>query len=267
MIATALSIAGSDPSGGAGIQADLKTFGALGVFGLTAITALTAQNTRGVSGVHLVPAGFVQDQLASIFADVRVDAIKIGMIATSTIAEAVANALSEYAQDIPIILDPVMIAKGGASLLDPQAINILQTRLMPLATLMTPNLAEAAALLGEPMATTREQMLAQGRALIAQGVSAVLMKGGHAPMEECCDLLLFQGREEWFWGERIHTKNTHGTGCTLSSAIAAHMARGDNIRDAVFASKQYIQGAIEEADTLHVGTGHGPVHHFHALWT
>lgn len=264
-IRNVLSIAGSDPSGGAGIQADLKTFAARGVYGMAAITALTAQNTQGVCGVQSVSADFVARQIAAVFADVRVDAVKIGMIANGEIAEAVAEALAAH-RGIPIVLDPVMIAKGGASLLDHRAVSVLINHLVPLATVVTPNLPEAAALLAEPEAVDRATMQAQARKLLALGVQAVLLKGGHLPVADSPDVLVHGADTVWLEGKRINTANTHGTGCSLSSALAAELAKGLAIADAVFAAKAWLSGAINGADQLEVGTGHGPVHHFHALW-
>jgi len=265
MIATALSIAGSDPSGGAGIQADLKTFSARGVYGMCAITALTAQNTMGVSGVHLVPPAFVADQIRAVFADVRVGAVKIGMIANAEIANAVADVLQDHT-DIPIVLDPVMIAKGGHSLLEPDAVTAMKTRLLPRANILTPNLPEAACLLGQSEARTRAEIEAQGRALLLLGPDAVLMKGGHLQGGDSPDLLISKSSTTWFEGKRIDTKNTHGTGCTLSAAIAAEIAKGVEINAAISNAKTYLLGAISAADDLQIGAGHGPTHHFHQLW-
>ena len=265
MIATALSIAGSDPSGGAGIQADLKTFSARGVYGMCAITALTAQNTTGVSGVHLVPPAFVADQIRAVFADVRVGAVKIGMIANAEIANAVADVLQDHT-DIPIVLDPVMIAKGGHSLLEPDAVTAMKTRLLPRANILTPNLPEAACLLGQSEARTRAEIEAQGRALLLLGPDAVLMKGGHLQGGDSPDLLISKSSTTWFEGKRIDTKNTHGTGCTLSAAIAAEIAKGVEINAAISNAKTYLLGAISAADDLQIGAGHGPTHHFHQLW-
>ncbi|MGB0412424.1 MAG: bifunctional hydroxymethylpyrimidine kinase/phosphomethylpyrimidine kinase [Pikeienuella sp.] len=264
MIANALSIAGSDPSGGAGVQADLKAFAANGVYGMCAITALTAQNTQGVSGVHLVPPEFVSDQISAVRADVRVDAVKIGMIANAEIADAVADALNDYRG--PVVLDPVMIAKGGASLLADAAVESLKLRLVPRATLLTPNLPEAAALLGTAVAETRAEMVAQGERLLALGPAAVLMKGGHLTCEDSPDVLITPDGATWFAGPRVATKNTHGTGCTLSSSLAAGLAKGLSVTAAVEAAKAYVAGAIGKADLMSVGSGHGPVHHFHRLW-
>lgn len=265
-IANILSIAGSDPSGGAGIQADLKTFAARGAYGMAALTALTAQNTQGVSGVHLVPPAFVTAQIADIFRDVRVDAVKIGMIASADIAEAVANALSPR-RGLPIVLDPVMVAKGGASLLEKQAVEALTLRLLPLATVLTPNLPEAAALLGEAEAVDRAGMEDQARRLLALGPKAVLLKGGHLPGSHSPDVLATRDGLRWFEGVRVLTRNTHGTGCSLSSAIAAELGKGLALAEATAAAKSFIAGAVRMSDALSVGSGHGPLHHFHAFWT
>ena len=266
MIRNVLSIAGSDPSGGAGIQADLKAFAARGVYGMAALTALTAQNTQGVTGVQAVEPDFVAQQIATVFADIRVDAVKIGMIANAGIADAVADVLSAH-RGIPIVLDPVMIAKGGAPLLAPEAVDVLSRRLLPLATLVTPNLPEAAALLGEAPATDRKGMARQAGKLLARGPRAVLIKGGHLEQEDSPDVLVTANEVCWFEGARIATANTHGTGCTLSSALAAELAKGSDVGEAVAAAKAYLMGAIAAAGDLTVGTGHGPVQHFHALWT
>ncbi|MCA0257726.1 MAG: bifunctional hydroxymethylpyrimidine kinase/phosphomethylpyrimidine kinase [Proteobacteria bacterium] len=265
MIANVLSIAGSDPSGGAGIQADLKAFSARGTFGMAVLTALTAQNTQGVSAVQTLPPDFVAEQIRMVFADVRVDAVKIGMIANAGIAEAVADALAPH-RGVPIVLDPVMIAKGGAALLDPAAVAIVRERLLPLATLITPNLPEAAALIDAPEATSRAEMEAQARALLERGPQAVLVKGGHLNLPQSPDFLATADRSLWFEAERTATRNTHGTGCSLSSAIAAELAKGCVVEVAVARAKAWLAGAIAEAGQLSVGSGHGPVHHFHDLW-
>jgi hydroxymethylpyrimidine/phosphomethylpyrimidine kinase len=265
MIRNVLSIAGSDPSGGAGIQADLKAFAARGVYGMAALTALTAQNTRGVSGVHLVPAAFVADQIRSVLSDIRVDAVKIGMIANAEIADAVANVLRRH-RDIPVVLDPVMVAKGGANLLDPDAVDVLTRRLLPLASVLTPNLPEAAALLHADVAQSRKAMAEQSEALRSLGPAAVLVKGGHLAGDESPDVLATSDGLHWFEAIRVPTVNTHGTGCTLSSALAAELAKGDELHHAVAASKAYLAEAVAKADTLNVGSGHGPVQHFHQLW-
>ena len=265
MIANVLSIAGSDPSGGAGIQADLKAFSARGTYGMAVLTALTAQNTTGVSAVHLVPPDFVAQQIADVFADVRVDAVKIGMIATGEIARAVARALEPHA-GIPIVLDPVMVAKGGAKLLDPAAVSALKSELVPLSTHLTPNLPEAAALCGAPVATTRDEMAQQATALRALGPDWVVLKGGHLGGADSPDLLAGSGKPIWLESKRTETKNTHGTGCTLSAAFAAELAKGNGTVPALRNAKSYLSGAVASADNLTVGHGHGPTHHFHALW-
>ena len=265
-IANILSIAGSDPSGGAGIQADLKTFAARGTYGMAVLTALTAQNTQGVSGVHLVPPAFVAAQISDVFSDVRVDAVKIGMIASADIAEAVAGALARH-RGAPIVLDPVMVAKGGASLLAREAVEALTRRLLPIATVLTPNLPEAAALLGEPEATDRAAMEAQAKRLLALGAKSVLLKGGHLPGGQSPDVLATSDGLRWYEGVRVLTRNTHGTGCSLSSAIAAELGKGRPLADAVAAAKSFIAGAVRSSDMLAVGSGHGPLHHFHALWS
>jgi len=265
MIRNVLSIAGSDPSGGAGIQADLKAFSARGVYGMAVLTALTAQNTQGVSGVHLVPPQFVADQINAVFADVRVDAVKIGMIANAGIADAVAAALADH-RDIPIVIDPVMIAKGGAALLAPEAVDVLTRRLLPLATLLTPNLPEAAALLHQSVATNRAEMAEQAERLRALGPAAVLVKGGHLDSDESPDVLATAAGLHWFEARRVPTKNTHGTGCTLSSALAAELAKGASVQEAVAIAKDYLADAVAAAGNLTVGSGHGPVQHFYALW-
>ena len=265
VIRNVLAIAGSDPSGGAGIQADLKTFAAHGTYGMAVITALTAQNTRGVSAVHAVPADFVAEQIRMLFADIRVEAVKIGMIAGAEIAEAVAGALAPHS-GVPVVLDPVMIAKGGTPLLRQDAVAALKRHLLPLATLLTPNLPEASALLGEAEATDCQTMESQARRLAALGCGAVLLKGGHLPGDQSPDVLVDESGVTWFEGSRIPTGNTHGTGCTLSSAVAAGLAKGMPAVEAVRAAKCYIAEAIGAAGRLDVGTGHGPVHHFQALW-
>ena len=264
-IPNVLAIAGSDPSGGAGIQADLKAFAAQRCYGMAAITALTAQNTRGVSGVHLVPPAFVQQQIAAVFEDIQVDAVKIGMIATAEIAHAVADVLQAH-PGVPIVLDPVMIAKGGAPLLRDDAIDAVRTRLVPLATVITPNLPEAARLAGTAVAETRDAMVEQARALRTAGASAVLLKGGHLATHTSPDCLVVDGGVHWYESPRVATSHTHGTGCTLSAALAAQLAHGAALPHAVHTAKSYVTAAIAAAHQLTVGHGHGPTHHFHALW-
>ncbi|GGX64012.1 hydroxymethylpyrimidine/phosphomethylpyrimidine kinase [Tateyamaria omphalii] len=264
MIANVLSIAGSDPSGGAGIQADIKAISANGAYALAALTALTAQNTQGVSGVHLVPPDFVAAQVRTVLDDIHVDAVKIGMIANAEIARAVAATLAQC--KAAIVLDPVMVAKGGARLLEPDAVDSVRRHLLPRAALLTPNLPEAAHLLGKATATTRAEMEAQGKALMQLGPSAVLMKGGHLEGPGSPDCLVTAQGARWYECPRTRTPNTHGTGCTLSSAIAAHLAKGSNIGASVAAAKAYVKNAIAQADHLSVGSGHGPTHHFAALY-
>ena len=244
----ALTIAGTDPSGGAGIQADLKTFSALGAYGCSVITALVAQNTRGVQSVYRIEPDFVAAQLDSVFSDVRIDTTKIGMLAETDIVEAVAERLQRY-QIQNVVLDTVMLAKSGDPLLSPSAVATLRSRLLPQVSLITPNLPEAAALLDAPHARTEQEMLEQGRSLLAMGCGAVLMKGGHL-----------------FTAPRIMTKNTHGTGCSLSAALAALRPRHTNWADTVQEAKSWLSSALAQADTLEVGHGIGPVHHFHAWW-
>ena len=267
-IPNVLSIAGSDPSGGAGIQADLKTFAAHGTYGMAAITALTAQNTREVTGIELVPAAFVASQVDAVFADVRVDAVKIGMLATSEIILAVADALERH-RPPRVVLDPVMVSKSGARLLQEDAVAALRDRLLPLADLITPNLPEAADLLGEPEADSRDAMPDLAGRLAALGPRAVLLKGGHLRAEQSPDYLAAPGEgglpgSHWLEGGRVPTRNTHGTGCTLSSAIAARLALGHDMPKAVRGAKDWLTGAIAAADALDVGSGSGPVHHGHA---
>lgn len=264
MIPNVLTIAGSDPSGGAGIQADLKAFAAQGAYGMAALTALTAQNTRGVSGVHMVPPDFVGAQIAAVLEDVRVDAVKIGMIGEAPVAEAVADALAGYAG--PIVLDPVMVAKGGARLLAAEAVAAVRDRLLPMAAVVTPNLAEAADLLGRGPIADRAGMERAAADLRAAGARAVLLKGGHLGGEDSPDLLLDAAGAVWFEAPRVATRNSHGTGCTLAAALAARLARGEGLAEAARVAKAYLAGALACADALDVGSGHGPVHHFHALW-
>lgn len=265
MTAIALSIAGSDPSGGAGIQADLKTFAALKVYGAAAITLLTVQNTHGVRAVQTVDPAFVRAQIEAVLDDLAVGAIKIGALGSAAVIEAVAEALT--GRPIDIVLDPVMVAKSGDPLLDEEAVAALTARLLPMAAILTPNIPEAAKLTGSPPATTQGEMLAQGEALRALGIPYVLMKGGHGTGPHSTDILLSEGRlPTAFKTARVATKNTHGTGCTLSAAIAAHLAHKFEPMDALQLGKLYVTGCIEAADQLSVGTGVGPVHHFHRQW-
>ena len=260
-----LTIAGSDSGGGAGIQADLKTFSALSVYGASVITALTAQNTREVRSVHHVPPAFVREQLEAVFEDLDVAAIKIGMLGDGAMVECVATCLERWT--VPaIILDPVMVAKSGDPLLESSAVQALVERLLPLAHLVTPNLPEARVLTGGEVLSDLDGMRRASERLVERGARAVLIKGGHLEGDRLFDLYR-EGEEECvFEGTRFETDNTHGTGCTLSSAIAAFRARGVALREAVQEARTYLRGAISRADDLAVGSGHGPVHHFHALW-
>ena len=265
MTPIAVSIAGSDSGGGAGIQADLKTFAALGVYGATVITALTAQNTTGVSAVQDIPPEFIAAQIDAVFSDLDVAAVKIGMLSHRAAIEAVAAGLDRY-QQTSIVLDPVMMATSGDRLLASEAVEVLRAVLIPRALVITPNLPEAAALLDAPKATSESMMREQGERLLALGAKAVLMKGGHAEGPESIDLLIEPAAVARLVSERVATKNTHGTGCTLSAAIAAGLAKGLSLAEAVRDAKAYVTAAIAAANRLHVGTGHGPVHHFHAWW-
>ncbi len=265
MTAIAVTLAGSDSSGGAGIQADLKTFSALGVYGASVITALTAQNTRGVTGIHDVPPDFITAQIDAVYSDLIVNASKIGMLSQPAAIEAVAAGLAKHkAQNI--VLDPVMIAASGDRLLWPEAIDVLRRVLIPRAALITPNLPEAAALLDGPEAKTEVEMREQADRLLALGANAVLIKGGHGKGPESVDFLVEPGGMTRLPARRIATANTHGTGCTLSSAVAAGLAKGLPLADAVGEAKLYVTAAIAASDKLAIGSGHGPTHHFHKWW-
>ena len=252
-----LIIAASDSGGGAGIQADLKTVTAFGAYGMTAITALTAQNTLGVFGIHPVPAAFVTQQIQVVLEDIGADAIKIGMLATAEIATAVADILeSSLARDIPVVLDPVMVAKGGAKLIDAAGMDVIKRRLIPRATLLTPNLPEAEALTGLTVRDT-DSLYPAAEALLAMGAANVLLKGGHLPGKDIFDLLTGEDGTEEFHQHRIDSRHTHGTGCTLASAIAAGLAQGSELMDAVEHARGYVLHAIRIAPGL--GSGHGPL--------
>jgi hydroxymethylpyrimidine/phosphomethylpyrimidine kinase len=266
MTAIAVTIAGSDSGGGAGVQADLKTFSALGVYGASVITALTAQNTQGVTGIHDVPPDFVRAQIDAVFSDLSVDAVKIGMLSMPATIRAVADGLGAHGVR-RIVLDPVMVAQSGDSLLQPEAVDVLRDELVPMALVLTPNLPEAARLLEVEVAVGENQMRAQGEMLLALGPTAVLMKGGHGGGAESVDLLVTENAVVRLAAPRIATRNTHGTGCTLSSAIAAGLSRGLPLEEAVREAKAYLTAALQAADRLSIGHGHGPVHHFHALWS
>ena len=258
----ALTIAGSDSSGGAGIQADLKTFAALGVYGASVITALTAQNTKGVSGIQQVPADFVTAQIDAVMDDLDVKAVKIGMVAQLATIDAIAAGLTRWSPR-HVVLDPVMVATSGDRLLATDAVDALRTKLIPRASLITPNLPEAAALLDEPVASSEAAIESQGKRLLALGCPAVLIKGGHGQGAESIDYLLTGNGAIALAAPRIATKNTHGTGCSLSSAIAAGLAKGEDMETAIRNAKVWLSAAIAAADRLGVGHGHGPIHHFH----
>jgi len=266
MTAIAVTIAGSDSGGGAGIQADLKTFSALGVYGASVITALTAQNTLGVQGIHDVPPAFVEQQIDSVFSDLAVDAVKIGMLSQPAIIETVAERLERH-RATQVVLDPVMVAASGDHLLAPEAVNALRQVLLPKALLVTPNLPEAAAILDEPLAQDERAMCRQAERILALGPRAVLVKGGHGTGHESTDILMDAQGVRRFTAPRIDTRNTHGTGCTLSSAIAAGLAKGLSLDDAIAMAKSFISAAIGASSQLQIGRGHGPVHHFHAYWS
>ncbi|MEG9883590.1 MAG: bifunctional hydroxymethylpyrimidine kinase/phosphomethylpyrimidine kinase [Hyphomicrobiales bacterium] len=262
---TTLTIAGSDSGGGAGIQADLKTFAALGTYGASVVTAITAQNTRGVGAVMDVPAEFVTRQIDAIFDDMTVHAVKIGMLSRTETIRAVAEGLQRY-RPAHVVVDPVMVAKSGDCLLREDAMKSLRDDILPLADLATPNLPEALRLLGLDGPAGREDMEELARRLTAFGPKAVLLKGGHLESNDCLDLLHCAHMTTRFSAQRIATRNIHGTGCTLSSAITALLARGHDMADAVRQAKLYLSAALKQADTLDIGHGHGPVHHFYRFW-
>ncbi|WP_170410959.1 bifunctional hydroxymethylpyrimidine kinase/phosphomethylpyrimidine kinase [Ruegeria atlantica] len=265
MAPIALTIAGSDSGGGAGIQADIKAMSALGVYGASVITAVTAQNTRAVTAVHGIPLDVISAQIEAVLTDLDVRAIKIGMLATPEIIHNVAESIAGF--DGPVVLDPVMIAKSGDALLVAEAVQTLRDVLLPRAAVLTPNLPEAACLLGVEPADSLDQMAAQGHDLCAMGSGAVLMKGGHGKGDICHDILVSaSGVVSEFQAPRQRTRNTHGTGCTLSSATAAGLAKDLPLTEAVTQAHGYLQGAILQADALNIGQGHGPVHHFHQVW-
>jgi hydroxymethylpyrimidine/phosphomethylpyrimidine kinase len=261
----ALTIAGSDSSGGAGIQADLKTFAALGVYGASAITALTAQNTKGVTGIHAVPPEFVVEQIDAVFGDLVVGAVKIGMVAQLAVIEAIVASLNRWSPK-RIVVDPVMVATSGDRLLNPGAVEALRRDLIPIASIITPNLPEAAALLDEAVASDAVAIVQQAKRLLALGCPTVLIKGGHGEGSESVDYLVRADGVIALPAPRVATKNTHGTGCSLSSAIAAGLAKGEALETAVRNAKSFVSTAIAEADRFAVGHGHGPVHHFHRFY-
>jgi hydroxymethylpyrimidine/phosphomethylpyrimidine kinase len=260
-----LTIAGSDSGGGAGIQADLKTFAALGCYGMSAVTALTAQNTVTVEGIYKVPANFVVQQIDAVLNDIGVDSVKTGMLLSTKIIQAVAGRLCS-GNILNVVVDPVMVAKDGTKLFNDNALRTLRTKLLPLAAIITPNIPEAS-LLTEQRIQNRRDMEKAGAALLSLGPKAVLIKGGHRKSLVCADCLCLtteDGKYEvhWFESKRVNTKNSHGTGCTLSAAIAAYIAKGFGIKEAVKRSKEYIDKAIQEGSRYSLGSGHGPVYHF-----
>ena len=261
-----LTIAGSDSGGGAGIQADLKTFAAIGCYGMSVITALTAQNTRGVTAIHAVPPSFAVEQITAVFTDIGADAVKIGMLYSAELIKAVTETLTKYSAR-NIVLDPVMVAQSGDKLLQDDAIQAIKDHLMPLADVVTPNLPEAEVLLGQKIESF-EDMQRAAKSLAQFGGRSILIKGGHLGESKSTDLLYLTEADRFVTleAERVDSPNNHGTGCTLSSAIAAHMSRGSQIEDAVRKAKMFIQNAIRAGAAYKIGHGHGPVHHFFELW-
>jgi hydroxymethylpyrimidine/phosphomethylpyrimidine kinase len=261
-----LTIAGSDSGGGAGIQADLKTIAALGCYGLSAITALTAQNTRGVSGIHPVPPDFAAAQISAVLEDIGADAVKIGMLYSAELIRVVAEQLRKFGAR-NIVLDPVMVAQSGDRLLRDDGVGAITDYLMPLADVVTPNLPEAEVLLGRRIRSW-EDMHAAARDLSGFGSRSILIKGGHREEEDCSDLLYLKAESRFatYPAGRIASRNTHGTGCTLSSAIAAFLAKGEALEDAVRRAKEYISLAIQAGASYRLGRGRGPVHHFFNYW-
>jgi hydroxymethylpyrimidine/phosphomethylpyrimidine kinase len=264
-IPNVLTIAGSDSGGGAGVQADLKTFSALETYGCSVFAALTAQNTLAVTAIHDIPPDFVTAQLDAVFEDIEIDAVKLGMLSRPEVIEAVADGLRRH-RARNVVIDPVMVAKSGARLLHEEAVSALKKRLLPLATLVTPNLPEASVLLDLEPARDEAGMIQMAAALRGLGPAAVLVKGGHLEGAQSIDVLDDGGEPQVLIAPRIATSNTHGTGDTLSSAIAAFLARGHPLPEAVREAKAYLTDALRASDRLKVGSGHGPVHHFHALW-
>ncbi|STY29742.1 bifunctional hydroxy-methylpyrimidine kinase and hydroxy-phosphomethylpyrimidine kinase [Legionella wadsworthii] len=264
----ALSIAGFDGSGGAGIQADLKTFSALGCYGMTVLTALPVQNTCGVRQCYPIPLQAIEDQLNAIFDDIEPDSIKIGMLFTMEIIELVSSILKKRASSIPIVLDPVMVAKSGHPLLLESAVEAMITELIPLATLVTPNLPEASVLTGIVHASSERDMIEIGQRILDFGSKYVLLKGGHLVENPNSNDLLIgtKGETHWLESRRIYSKNTHGTGCTLSAAIAAGLAHQVDLLEACRIAKNYLYHAILSAKNEHMGLGNGPVNHFYHFW-
>ena len=262
---SALTVAGSDSGGGAGIQADLKTFSALGVYGASAVTAITAQNTVGVQAAMPVGPELVAAQIGSVLSDIDIRAVKTGMLHSTEIILAVADSLREFKGHV--VVDPVMVAKSGDPLLSDDAVETLTETLIARADLTTPNFPEAARFLGADVANRPEEMIEQGESLLKMTSGAILLKGGHAPGDVCTDIFLARDEEPLtFSSNRIDTRNTHGTGCTLSAAVAANLALGSNLVESVKRSRRYLLRAIAEADSMAIGAGRGPVHHFHEYW-
>jgi hydroxymethylpyrimidine/phosphomethylpyrimidine kinase len=261
-----LTIAGSDSGGGAGIQADLKTFAAIGCYGMSVITALTAQNTRGVIGIHAVPPPFAVQQIEAVFTDIGADAVKIGMLYSAKLIEAVAEALKKHGAR-KIVLDPVMVAQSGDKLLQDDAVKAIKAYLMPLADVVTPNIPEASVLTGRSLKNWKD-MERTAEILAQHGSRSILIKGGHGAENKSTDLLLLvrENRFVRLEAERIETRNNHGTGCTLSSAIAAYLAKGNDIEAAVQKAKTFMNQAIAAGARYQIGHGHGPVHHFFHWW-
>ncbi|WP_117232401.1 bifunctional hydroxymethylpyrimidine kinase/phosphomethylpyrimidine kinase [Vibrio maerlii] len=260
-----LTIAGSDSGGGAGIQADIKAMSATGSYACSVITAITSQNTLGVSAIFPIPLDHVESQIDAVFSDLNVVAVKVGMLADSSIIQVVARKIKQY-QPKFLVLDPVMVATSGDLLLEQSAISTLKQELIPLADIITPNLPEGAALTGKPVPESEAEMTAMIDELRALGSKAVLLKGGHLEEDENSnDLLILKKSDQLISAKRFLTKNTHGTGCTLSSAIASYLAQGHSLLEAVKLGKAYISQAIAHADELDIGQGHGPVHHFYQL--
>ena len=266
IIPNAVTIAGSDSGGGAGIQADLKSFSANGVYGASVLTALTAQNTIGVTAIHDVPVEFITAQMDAVFSDLEIHAVKIGMLSQPGVIAAVVGGLRNHGAS-NIVLDPVMVATSGDLLLAQEAVEAVKAHLMPVADVVTPNLYEASVLTGRPLAEDEEEMIIQAKMICDLGANNVLIKGGHGDGEQCADYLHGKNIGAWFRENRVATNNTHGTGCSLSSAIAANLAHGKSLQDAVASAKTWLTHAIMASDELNVGKGSGPVHHFHDLWS
>lgn len=261
----ALSIAGFDGSGGAGIQADLKTFSALGCYGMTVLTALPVQNTQGVKSIYEISLECIEEQIRAIFEDIGVDVVKVGMLHRPEIVEIVVKLLKEYGP-LKIVVDPVMVAKSGDRLLKEEAVLALKGLLLPITTVLTPNIPEANDLLNKEIVTEIDMEIA-GKEICEMGVEAVVVKGGHFGGEFSKDCLCYEGEVRWFKSERIATKNTHGTGCTFSAAIAAFLGQGVGIVEATKSAKNYLTGALRSGAEYRLGYGNGPVNHFYSIWS